>query len=566
MNWKKVKSGQMEEIKPDVIKKILIRTPNWIGDTVLSIPALTAVRSHFIHSEISLLGPDSMIKLLQENQIADYLIPLHEGHRGFHGKWKLIQNLKKEKFDLAILFQNAFEAAWITFLSSIRYRYGYNRDGRGFLLTHPVPSLPKSKKVHQVQYYLELLKPLMKENFQRGRPFLQISGKERENASILLEEEGIDQNKNMIGVNPGAAYGSAKRWLPERFAELGDRLVREIRAQVVFFGSSKELSLVRRIQSKMAEKSFNLTGKTGLRELIATISRCSAFVTNDSGPMHIASALNIPTLAIFGPTDDETTSPAGAHSFVIKKNVECSPCLLRECPIDHRCMTSISVGDVFNSVQTAWLSGKESAFPAVFLDRDGTINEDTNYVSSEDQFKIYPETFEAILIFNKMQIPVFIVSNQSGVERGYFSEDLLLKLHVKLEENMKRIQARVSGFYYCPHRPETGCECRKPKTGLIDQILEKYPVNLKKSYFIGDQISDMELAYRIGAKGILVLSGKGKETLMKIKDQSHIVPVYVAHHILDAARWIQEDFKNVDLELKQTHKSVIARSETTKQS
>ncbi|MBI1820803.1 MAG: lipopolysaccharide heptosyltransferase II [Nitrospirae bacterium] len=555
------------KVKPEWIKRILIRTPNWIGDAVLSIPAMTAVRKHFRNSKISILGPDSVIQLLLENKIADDFISLDNNYRSVGGKLRLIQNLKKQRFDLAILFQNAFEAALITFLSSIRYRYGYNRDGRGFLLTDPVPFFSKSEKIHQLQFYLNLVKPLIGVEPVFEKPVLKISEREKARARILFEEEGILENKKMIGMNPGAAYGSAKRWLPERFSQLADRFIRETQSQVVFFGSSSETALVKKIQSQMTEKSFALTGKTNLRELIAAIARCSWFVTNDSGPMHIASALNIPTLSIFGPTDDTTTSPVGDDSVMIKKNVECSPCLMRECPIDHRCMTSITVDEVFNLFHTSWLSGKESSSPAVFLDRDGTINEDTHYVSSEEQFKIFPETSEGILLLNQIQVPVFVVSNQSGVERGFFTEALLLKLHMKLEADLNRVQAKISGFYYCPHRPETGCFCRKPKVGMINKILEKYPVNLKKSYFVGDQLSDLELANRIGAKGILVLTGKGKETLMKLKDQPDIIPVYVADNILHAARWIQEDFKNADSDLKQTHKKrVIARSETTKQS
>ena len=565
----------MEKINPGKIKKILIRAPNWIGDAVLAIPALTRIRDHFKESEISILGPDSILQLLKENKIADRWIPLKPSYQGLGGKRRLIYDLKKMGFDLAILLQNAFEAAFITFLSSIPYRVGYKRDGRGFLLTHSVSPLPKSKKIHQLQYYLELLEPLVGVSSYWEKPFLQVTQQEKERGRHLLEKEGILENKSIIGMNVGAAYGSAKRWVPERFAQLGDRLIKETRSQIVFFGSSNEVSLVKTIQGKMAEPSFSLTGKTGIRELMGGISHCSLFITNDSGPMHIASALDIPVISIFGPTDDKTTSPVGNQTTIIKKEVECSPCLLRECPIDHRCMTSISVDEVFKIArlysgafekyalnapephvshrQSRLLHLNNTPFPAVFLDRDGTINEDTNYVSSEDQFKVFQETPEAICLFNRMQIPVFIVSNQSGIERGYFTEALLLKLHVKLEETLDQVQAKIAGFYYCPHRPETGCSCRKPEAGLIDKILEKHPINLKKSYFVGDQLSDLLLAERLGAKGILVLSGKGKETLSKLKTDGNLMPAYVADQILDAARWICQDLMKNEGLVKSRH-------------
>ena len=169
----------------------------------------------------------------------------------------------------------------------------------------------------------------------------------REAARQRLRQSGTTLQKKLVGVNPGAYFGSAKRWLSDRFAELLDRLIEKENAEVVIFGASNELQIAQVIQSYMRCQPLIFSGKTSLAELIAMISVCDLFITNDSGPMHLAAALRVPTLAIFGPTDEVATGPLSPTAVLVKKKVECSPCLLRECPIDHRCMTRISVDEVY---------------------------------------------------------------------------------------------------------------------------------------------------------------------------------------------------------------------------
>jgi heptosyltransferase-2 len=538
----------LKTIKPEEIKKILVRIPNWIGDAVLAIPALTAIRSFYKTSEITLLGLDPILQLLRENRIADHAIIIERKDRTLIGKWALIQELKKANFDLAILLQNAFEAAFIAFLSGIPNRYGYDRDGRRFLLSHPIPP-PRSEKIHQLDYYLNLVGSIKGMEPLWRIPTLYLTEDEKETAQQVLKQNGISNNDLIIGINAGAAYGSAKRWLPERFAQMGDRLIKEKKAKVIFFGSRGERRMIEQIVESMDGKPVNLTGKTEIRELMGLIFHCDLFVTNDSGPMHIASALDIPLISIFGSTDSITTSPVGLQNLIVRKEIECSPCLLRECPIDHRCMSSISVDDVMEAVHHKLAFLEERPAPAVFLDRDGTLNEDTHYVSSEKKFHLFPETPEAIALFNQMELPVFIITNQSGISRGYFSEGFLLDLHLRLKDKLSHLSAEISGIYYCPHHPDAECSCRKPKTGLIEQILQKQRIDLKNSYVVGDKLADLEMAYRAGAKGVLVLTGKGKETLTKLTGFSHeIAPVHVAKNVLEAARWIKKDLSHQKIE------------------
>lgn len=531
----------MDTFQPENTKKILIRVPNWIGDAVLAVPALSAVRTFYKASEITIFGLEPILQLFKENGIADHAIPIGKKEGSFFGKWRLIQELKERKFDLAILLQNAFEAAFIPYIAGIPNRIGYDRDGRWILLSHPIP-LPRSEKIHQMDYYLNLVGSINGVNPLWRVPALRLTEKEIEAARQFLEQKGISQNDLIVGINAGAAYGSAKRWIPERFAQLGDRLIKESMAKVIFFGSEGERMMIDKIVDSMVGKPVNLAGKTGIRELMGLIFQCDLFVTNDSGPMHIASALEVPQISIFGSTDSVTTSPVGLQNIIVKKEIECSPCLLRECPIDHRCMSSISVDEVMEKVNQKLASLEKCPAPAVFLDRDGTLNEDTHYISSEEKFHLFPETAEAIALFNQIGLPVFVITNQSGISRGYFSEKFLLDLHLKLKEKLIHVNAYISGIYYCPHHPDSGCSCRKPRTGLIEQILQKERIDIKNSYIVGDQLSDLELALRTGAKGVLVLTGKGKETLIKLKDSSlHPALKYVAENILDAARWIKKD-------------------------
>ena len=168
-----------------------------------------------------------------------------------------------------------------------------------------------------------------------------------EAARERLRQAGATLQKRLVGVNPGAYFGSAKRWLSDRYAVLLDRLIESENVEAVIFGASNEFQIAQAIQSHMRCQPFIFSGKTTLSELIAMISVCDLFITNDSGPMHLAAALRVPTLAIFGPTDENTTGPMSPTAVLVKKKVECSPCLLRECPIDHRCMTRISVDDVY---------------------------------------------------------------------------------------------------------------------------------------------------------------------------------------------------------------------------
>jgi heptosyltransferase-2 len=230
-------------------------------------------------------------------------------------------------------------------------RIGYARDGRSFLLDEAVePPLPAAYG-HQASYYLQLLfRAGVIDQPQPVREIrLYVTDPELHWAAKKLDTLGLNGPRFLIGLNPGAAFGPAKRWLPERFAALADRLMGALNADVLIFGSSEERPLAEEIAGAMKHTPTVLAGGTSLRQLLALMAQCRLIVTNDSGPMHLAAALGVPLVAIFGSTDERATGPVGARIRIVSRRVDCSPCGLRECPIDFRCMRGISVEEVFEA-------------------------------------------------------------------------------------------------------------------------------------------------------------------------------------------------------------------------
>jgi len=327
--------------------KILMRGPNWVGDAVLAIPAMKAVRERFPSAEITLLVRPWVAGIFRSAPFIDHLWS-EPRPSGVLDWLRVTASIRKNRYDVALLFPNSFESAVMIFLGRVPKRVGYATDGRRWLLTNQLR--PASGKRHQVHYYLDLAAAL---SANIARPSIEISAtpEEKAQAAKLLVSHGIKPDRRYLVLNPGAAYGSAKRWGEDGFATAGDALAEELDIDVVIVGSATEQSLAETIQKKMRSRVAVLNGRTSLETLIGVISQAALVLTNDSGPMHIAAALGVPTVAIFGATDDAVTGPIGARTRVVRQPVECSPCLLRECPIDHRCMTRVSAESVCHAAR-----------------------------------------------------------------------------------------------------------------------------------------------------------------------------------------------------------------------
>jgi heptosyltransferase-2 len=345
-----VKTGSTEDLPFSNIRKILIRSTNWVGDAVLTLPAISSVRLTFPQSNITVLANKWVSQVFRSNPDIDEIILYDEAiYKGFLGKWRLIALLRERGFDLAILLQNAFGAALITYMAGIPFRLGYNTDGRGILLTHAVDIDKATLSRHQIDYYLQMLST---SGFSLAERILQlnIADEDMEEAGHTLERFGISEGDLIVGISPGATYGPAKRWLPDRFAALADKLIDNFGARVLIFGSQKDSETALQVIKNSKRRMANLVGQTTLTQAEALVSRCQLFITNDSGLMHVASALRVPVVAIFGSTNPETTSPFGEGNVIIRKDIPCSPCLKKECPEGYLCMKLITVDEVYEQV------------------------------------------------------------------------------------------------------------------------------------------------------------------------------------------------------------------------
>jgi heptosyltransferase-2 len=316
---------------------ILVRATNWVGDAVMSLPALRALRERYPQAHIAILAKPWVGDLYGREPFCNELIPFTA--RSLAEKWQAAKQLATRRFDVAILLQNAFEAAAIAFAARIPERIGYARDGRSFLLTRAVP-VPTEVR-HERFYYLELLHRAGILDHVPECEAIRLDGAAAARAAGQRRFAKLGFGPEVVGVSPGAAYGGAKRWLPERFAAAASQVARELGASVAIFGSAAEREVCELVAKEVTVPVRNFAGETSLGEYIELAAACRVYLTNDSGPMHIASALAVPTVAIFGATNPVTTGPTGPLARVIRENVACSPCLKRECPIDHRCMRSV---------------------------------------------------------------------------------------------------------------------------------------------------------------------------------------------------------------------------------
>ena len=327
--------------------RIMIRATNWVGDAIMALPTLRAVRQKFADASISVVARPYVAEIYRGQQICDELIaydPVCE-HKGWQGRERLALELRSRKFDVALLLQNAFDAAWLAWRSGIPERIGYARDGRSILLSNAIP-VPKPGEIpaHERFYYLELLRRAgWSEKLDDVEHIsLNVPEARRIHAAETLLEAGARPYAFRVAVGAGASYGSAKCWFPERFAETATRFQAEKDADIILFGTPGEVAVSNAIIAGMKHKPVDLTGKTAIGDLPALLSQCHLFLGNDSGAMHVAAAVGLPVVAVFGPTDPEGTSPVTTRFSIVQQKPYCSPCFLKRCPTDHRCMKSVT--------------------------------------------------------------------------------------------------------------------------------------------------------------------------------------------------------------------------------
>jgi heptosyltransferase-2 len=563
-------------VKIEQIRRMLVRVPNWIGDAVMCEPALAALHEALPDAQMTVLARPAIAEVLDGHAAVHATVIYDYGgrHAGLSGKWHLARRLRRDRFDLAVLFQNAFEAALITWMAGIPRRWGYATDGRSVLLSHPIQVPTPAEPFHQVRYYLEMVRRLGATTEARV-PRLSLKDFEERQVTGRLAAAGVDARDFVLGLNPGSVYGGAKRWFPERFAETADRLVEEVgrdRAWVVIVGAKGEEVLGREIAARMKSRTLVWSGQTTIRELMGVARRCQLFLTNDTGPMHVASAFGVPTVAVFGSTDWRTTAPFGAQHETVRHAVDCAPCLLRECPIDHRCMVGVTVDMVTAAGRQLLSHGKgperihvaplilnaqvsnPSARHAsrgtphvslkgvtIFLDRDGTLNHEVSYIRNPQELRLIPGAAESVARLNRAGARVVLVTNQSGIGRGFVTPEVLEATHVRLKDLLATAGGRLDAIYFCPHHPDDGCLCRKPGVLMVERATRDLGLDLGRAYVIGDQTRDIELGHRVGIKAVLVRTGPTSADALVCLQEKRTPPHYVADSIVEAVAWVEAD-------------------------
>ena len=337
------------------ISNILIRGTNWIGDSVISLPAMRELRRTFAGSRISLLVKPWVADIFTGADFIDEIIPYNR-RPGPLGFLQFARFLRKKNFDAAILFQNAFEAAALTFASGIPIRIGFPTDGRRFLLTHPLKiSFPVSHE-HQIYDYLNIasqaetiLTGRSRTDFLKPQYRLPEDEETQKRMRHKLTSLGWKNERRLITINPGATNNPLKRWFPDRFAQLADRLSDRSDCTVVLIGAASESSITDEIIAQMRNTPIKLTGRTSLSESIAVLRLSDLVISNDTGPAYIAAALCRPVITIFGPTNYHSICPTSPTSQILNYPVHCAPCRFKTCPTDHECMKGITVDMVYEA-------------------------------------------------------------------------------------------------------------------------------------------------------------------------------------------------------------------------
>ena len=339
----------METSKKQV-QNIIVRMPNWLGDCVMASCIFKDIKNAYPNARITVMISSTLKSLIENDPHIDevfsftkpksFLLQRQE-HRD------IVQTIKNGRYDLGLLLTNSFSSAWYFWQGDVKRRIGYSFFPRCLLLTDAL-KIPL-QKMHQVKLYKNLLSAL-DIPMSKSKPQLFVSKEEKNNLQEVLNSFGYVEGKKIVTINPGAAYGSAKCWLPDRFKLLAQKLAQKD-LFIVFVGDLKTDFLVRSICQDLPSNVINLSLKTNLSMLCALIERSDLLITNDSGPMHIGACFNTPLIALFGSTDVDKTGPYRENCSILNKKVPCSPCFKRTCPIDFPCMKLIEVDEVFKEAE-----------------------------------------------------------------------------------------------------------------------------------------------------------------------------------------------------------------------
>jgi lipopolysaccharide heptosyltransferase II len=319
--------------------RILIRSGNWLGDAVMSVTAVRVIKTGRPDAHVTIAAPAKIAPVWKLVPEVDAILPLAS-----NSLLSAVRSIRDQPaFDVAILFPNSLRVALETWLSGVSRRVGYRGHSRNWLLNQVIPERPPPRRLeHQSARYLRIAQICGGGNSHQPTSNIRMAASD--------ERSAINYQPLQIGLSPGAEYGPAKRWLPERFAEAAAKVAAQTPVQWVLFGTPKDAEIGEQIATSLGDSCVNRIGQTTLDQLILALRDCRLLLTNDTGTMHLASLLGVPVVAIFGSTEPGLTGPLGDRHIILRHHVECSPCFLRKCPIDFRCMKAVAVQEVVDAV------------------------------------------------------------------------------------------------------------------------------------------------------------------------------------------------------------------------
>jgi heptosyltransferase-2 len=335
------------------IETLIVRCPNWVGDIVMATPVFDCLRANLPRAKIIGVLKRSAHGIVNDSPWFDGLVDGNDKSWADFGRMR--EQIRAWSPEAAILLTNSLRSAITIRLSGVRTLYGYHRQWRDLLLAGgptPVRNGQGVVPIPMIEYYLELCRWLGLDVPGQPRPTLYIGQELRRRSDAMLQKYGVTENDFLIGMNPGASFGSSKCWPAEYFAELAGLCQRNLNAKVILFGGPGEEEILRAILDRApADVIDTRPDKIDLELLKPMIKRCNLFITNDTGPRHYAVAFDVPTVVIMGPTDPRYTEANLGRSVVVRKELDCSPCHKKVCPRGHECMREIRPPEVFTAAQ-----------------------------------------------------------------------------------------------------------------------------------------------------------------------------------------------------------------------
>lgn len=334
--------------------RIIVKTVNWLGDLVMSGPALHAIHDTFPGAHLAVLVRHELASFFDGAMWVNEVIPyrLRGGLLGLRDQLSIVRRIRVGHFDLAVIFPNSFQSALWMLLAGVQRRAGYEADRRGFMLSHKVVPRADVESAHQVYHWLTMVAETVGARGAAEAYHLDVNMQSRDKMRAWLANRRTRPERPLIALAPVAAYGPAKEWPVERYASLADILAERHGAECVLVGGIDDRPQCEQIAAQCKSGALIAAAETTVGELIALLSLCHGFAGNDSGCMHLAGALGVPTVAVFGSTNPLRTGPLGPHSTVIYRGLECSPCLERTCRFGHyNCLRDIAAEEVAGALE-----------------------------------------------------------------------------------------------------------------------------------------------------------------------------------------------------------------------